>query len=96
MRRSPHLHVVALDGVWFEKDGELGGEGLGHLRTSEVGEVLERVIRRMERHLHRSGQLRTVEDEAEAPVEQHRQRQQDQDRHQRRHQQQQPQRDPGG
>ena len=66
MRRSPHLHVVALDGVWFEKDGELAWEGLGHLRTSEVGEVLERVVRRMERHLRRSGQLRTFEDEAEA------------------------------
>jgi Putative transposase/FtsX-like permease family len=34
--------------------------------TSEVGEVLERVVRRMERHLRRSGQLRTFEDEAEA------------------------------
>ena len=41
-------------------------EGLRHLRTSEVGEVLERVVRRMERHLRRSGQLRTFEDEAEA------------------------------
>jgi hypothetical protein len=52
--------------AWFEKDGELAWEGLGHLRTSEVGEVLERVVRRMERHLRRSGQLRTFEDEAEA------------------------------
>ena len=40
-------------------------EGLGHLRTSEVGEVLERLVRRMERHLRRSGQLRPCEDEAE-------------------------------
>jgi hypothetical protein len=39
---------------------------LGHLRTSEVGEVLERLVRRMERHLRRSGQLRSFEDEAEA------------------------------
>jgi hypothetical protein len=31
-----------------------------------VGEVLERVVRRMERHLRRSGQLRTLEDESEA------------------------------
>jgi Putative transposase/Transposase zinc-binding domain len=65
VRLNPHLHVVALDGVWFEKDGELAWEGLGHLRTSEVGEVLERVVRRMERHLRRSGQLRTFEDEAD-------------------------------
>src|SRR4029453_14566841 len=41
-------------------------EGLGHLGTSEVGEVLERLVRRMERYLRRSGQLRTLEDEAEA------------------------------
>jgi hypothetical protein len=27
--------------------------GLGHLRTSEVGEVLERLVQRMERHLRR-------------------------------------------
>jgi len=36
--------------------GELAWEGLGHLRTSEVGEVLERLVRRMERHLRRNGQ----------------------------------------
>ena len=53
LRLNPHLHVVALDGAWFEKEGELAWEGLGHLRTSEVGEVLERVVRRMERHLRR-------------------------------------------
>ena len=44
---------------------QLAWEGLGHLRTSEVGEVLERLVRRLERHLRRSGQLRTFEDEAE-------------------------------
>ncbi len=49
-----------------EKDGELAWEGLGHLGTSEVGEVLERLVRRMERHLRRSGRLRTIEDEGEA------------------------------
>ena len=31
-----------------------------------MGEVLERLVRRLERHLRRSGQLRTFEDEAEA------------------------------
>ena len=66
LRLNPHLHVIALDGAWREEDGELAWEGLRHLRTSEVGEVLERVVRRMERHLRRSGQLRTLEDEAEA------------------------------
>ena len=66
LRLNPHLHVIALDGAWCEEDGELAWEGLRHLRTSEVGEVLERVVRRMERHLRRNGQLRTFEDEAEA------------------------------
>jgi len=66
LRLNPHLHMIALDGTWCEKDGELAWEGLGHLRTSEVGEVLERLVRRLERHLRRSGQLRTFEDEAEA------------------------------
>ena len=64
LRLNPHLHMIALDGTWCEKDGELAWEGLGHLRTSEVGEVLERLVRRMERHLRRSGLLRTFEDEA--------------------------------
>ncbi len=31
-----------------------------------MGEVLERLVRRMERHLRRSGLLRTLEDEDEA------------------------------
>ena len=65
LRLNPHLHVIALDGAWREDGGELSWEGLRHLRTSEVGEVLEGLVRRMERHLRRSGQLRTLEDEAE-------------------------------
>jgi hypothetical protein len=65
LRLNPHLHVIALDGAWGEQDGGLAWEGLGHLGTSEVGEVLERLVRRMERYLRRSGQLRTLEDEAE-------------------------------
>jgi hypothetical protein len=55
--------MIALDGTWHEDGGELAWEGLGHLRTSEVGEVLEGLVRRMERHLRRSGLLRTFEDE---------------------------------
>jgi hypothetical protein len=47
LRLNPHLHMIALDGTWREKDGELAWEGLGHLRTSEVGEVLERLVRRL-------------------------------------------------
>jgi len=56
--------MVALDGTWCEKGGELAWEGLGQLGTSEVGDVLERTLRRMERHLGRRGLLRTLEDDA--------------------------------
>jgi len=65
LRLNPHLHVIVLDGTWREEGGELVWEGLSHLRTSEVGEVLERVVRGMERHLRRCGLLGTFEDEAE-------------------------------
>ena len=34
----------------------------GHLQTREVGDVLERVVRRIESHLRRLGLLRTLED----------------------------------
>ncbi len=47
--------MVVLDGTWCEKAGEFAWEGLGHLGTSEVGEALERLVRRMERHLRRCG-----------------------------------------
>ena len=53
-----------LDGAWHEQGTELSFEGLGHLKTSEVGDVLERTLRRMERHLRRRGLLRTFEDDA--------------------------------
>jgi hypothetical protein len=65
LRLNPHLHMIALDGTWREDGGDLAWEGLGHLRTCEVGEVLERLVWRMERHLRRSGLLRTFEDESE-------------------------------
>lgn len=64
LRLNPHLHLVVLDGAWHEQGGELAWEGLGHLRTSEVGDVLERVVRRTLRHLRRRGLLRIDEDEA--------------------------------
>ena len=61
LRLNPHLHQIVLDGAWHEDGGELTWEALSHLRTSEVGEVLERVVRRMERHLRRSDLLRLDE-----------------------------------
>jgi hypothetical protein len=62
---NPHLHLIVLDGTWHEEGGELAWEGLSHLRTSEVGEVLERLVRRIERHLRRCGLLGIDTDEAE-------------------------------
>jgi Putative transposase len=63
LRLNPHLHLVVLDGTWHEDGGELAWEGLGHLGTSEVGEVLERLVRRIERHRRRCGLLRIDGDE---------------------------------
>lgn len=37
--------------------------GLGHLKTSEVGDVLEQAVRRIERHLDRRGLLGTRSDD---------------------------------
>ncbi|WP_437512753.1 transposase [Sorangium sp. So ce1099] len=42
MRLNPHLHVVFLDGAYHEDGTELVWNELGHLRTGEVGQVLER------------------------------------------------------
>jgi hypothetical protein len=66
LRLNPHVHVVALDGAYHEEGAELVWEALGYLKTSEVGEVLERVVRRIERHLRRRGLLRTFEDGEES------------------------------
>ena len=60
------MHVVSLDGAYHEEGGELVWEGLGHLKTGQVGEVLERGVTRMERYLRRHGLLRLGEDGAEA------------------------------
>jgi hypothetical protein len=57
------LHAVFLDGAWHEQEDDLVFGGLGHLRTSEVGEVLEHTIRRIEKHLRRRGVLRGDRDE---------------------------------
>jgi CheY-like chemotaxis protein len=40
LRFDRHLHVVSLDGAWYEEGGGLWWWGLGHLKTSEVGAVL--------------------------------------------------------
>lgn len=57
LRLNPHLHVVFLDGVYRDVQGALVWRALGHLRTREVGEVLERAVRRMMKHLRRRGLL---------------------------------------
>ena len=46
LRLNPHLHLVALDGAYHAQGEKLAWLPLGHLKTSEVGEVLERVVRR--------------------------------------------------
>ena len=66
LRLNPDLHAIMLDGAWYEQDGELAWEGLGHLQTTEVGAVLENTVRRIERHLRRRGLLRIASDDAEA------------------------------
>jgi Putative transposase/Transposase zinc-binding domain len=63
MRLNPHLHTIALDGAWSEQGNDLVFSGLGHLKTSEVGEVLELAVRRIERHLARQGLLGTSNDD---------------------------------
>jgi hypothetical protein len=57
LRLNPHLHGVFLDGAYYERDGELVWLQLGHLKTSEVGEVLARAVRRIEKALRRRGAL---------------------------------------
>jgi hypothetical protein len=57
MRANPHLHSVFLDGVYREQgdaERELGFHPLAHVRTRDVGEVLERAVVRMLRHVTRS------------------------------------------
>ncbi len=37
-----------LAGAWYEESGELWWQGLGHLKTSEVGAVLESTVTRID------------------------------------------------
>ena len=66
MRLNPHLHVVFLDGAYHEHGAALAWEQLDHLQTREVGEVLERAVRCMTRHLRRRGALETEDSERES------------------------------
>ncbi|WP_437622922.1 hypothetical protein [Sorangium sp. So ce1151] len=62
MRLNPHLHVVFLDSVYHEDGTELVWNELGHLRTREVGRVLEHAVGRMLRYLRRHGHLEIEHD----------------------------------
>lgn len=62
-RLNPHLHVLFLDGAYHEAAGALVWTELPHLRTREVGEVLERALRRMDKHLRRRGLLDVATDD---------------------------------
>ena len=62
MRLNPHLHVVFLDGVYREHEGDLTWNGQGHLQTREVADVLVHAVKRMKRHLERGGLLELGDD----------------------------------
>jgi hypothetical protein len=68
LRLNPHLHVIFLDGTYCEggADGALVWQELGHLKTREVGEVLERALRRMARYLRRHGLYASGVDESDS------------------------------
>jgi hypothetical protein len=57
LRLQPHLHVVFLDGIYREHGEQVLFHALPHLSTREVGEVLEKAVRRIARHLKRRGLL---------------------------------------
>ena len=59
LRLNPHLHTVFLDGVYREDGSLLAWEEARHLRTRDVGDVLEKAVRRMVKHLRRRGALQT-------------------------------------
>ena len=70
LRLNPHLHSVFLDGAYREDGAALAWDELAHLRTRDVGEVLERAVRRMTKHLRRRGALQSNDDDASEPEEQ--------------------------
>ena len=58
LRLNPHLHVLFLDGIYREEGEDVVFDPLAHLSTRDVGDVLERAVRRIERFLERRGLLR--------------------------------------
>jgi hypothetical protein len=62
LRLNPHLHVVFLDGGYHDNQGQLVWQPLRQLRTRDVGQVLERAVRRMARYLMRRGMLEPNDD----------------------------------
>lgn len=64
-RLNPHLHVVFLDGAYQEQDAQLAWQPLGHLQTREVGQVLQRVVQRMDKHLRRHGLFNSLDPDPE-------------------------------
>jgi hypothetical protein len=46
LRLNPHLHLVALDGAYHEQGAGLVWHALGHLKTSEVGELVIKAVPR--------------------------------------------------
>jgi hypothetical protein len=65
LKLNPHLHVVFLDGAYHEDGAALAWDELGHLKTREVGEVLERAVQRMARYLRRHGAIETAESDSD-------------------------------
>ena len=65
LRLNPHLHVVFLDGAYHEQGAELAWQALGHLQTREVGQVLQRAVRRIDKYLRRHGLLDAFDPDAE-------------------------------
>lgn len=70
LRLNPHLHTVFLDGAYREEGAELVWEACRQLRTRDVGEVLEKAVRRMVKHLRRREALQGEDDDDVEPEEQ--------------------------
>jgi hypothetical protein len=59
MRLNPHLHVVALDGVYVaDPDGQPVFRALGRLKTDEVADVVQITKARLLKALERRGVVR--------------------------------------
>ena len=66
LKLHPHLHILFLDGVYRELDPTtVGFSELPRLSTREVGEVLERAVARLVKHLRRRGLLAAVQGDLE-------------------------------